>query len=293
MYTTPLRYPGGKSIMTSFLSHLFEINGWKDIVYAEPYAGGAGAAVNLLLTQQVNRILINDANIGIYSFWKAIKEENKKLCEWVLTKPITLEAWNYWHKVFMKADVPSFELGFATFFLTRTNRSGILNAGPIGGNSQQQQDAAKYKLDCRFNRTELAKRIANIGDVAFRVEVSNLDAIHFLKAHNGDDSLFVYLDPPYFQQGKSLYMDYYKATDHYALASFLKNEARFNWLMSYDCVPEIKRIYSDFELYEFSLNYSARNARIGKELLTHRPGISLPENMCISEKKEYFKLIHL
>lgn len=267
--------------MTPFLSRLFQENKMESIVYAEPYAGGAGAAINLLISNTVERVLINDANIGIYSFWKAVKENNDRLCDWIMNKPVDLDEWNRWHRFFRESKEPSFELGYSTFFLSRTNRSGILNAGPIGGNSSEKQAAAKYKIDCRYNREVLCDKIHRIGDFRNQIFVSNLDALVFLANNNNTPNLFVYLDPPYYNQGKSLYMSYYNPEDHIALANFLSREARFEWLMSYDFVDEICDIYKDFDLYHYSLNYSAREARKGKELLAHSAGIRVPKDMSI------------
>lgn len=280
MYATPLRYPGGKSIMTPFLKRLFQANGWGHPMYAEPYAGGAGAAINLLVTDSVERIFINDANIGIYSFWEAVKKDNGKLCEWICSKPITLDSWKYWHNIFMSSVHPSFELGFATFFLSRTNRSGILNAGPMGGNSPQKQEEAQYKIDCRFNREKLAKKVEKIGVSSRRIEVSNLDALVFLEKIS-NKGVFVYLDPPYYIRGSSLYMNYYTSDSHKELATFLIQNKQLNWIMSYDDVEAIRNIYQDFEQYHFTLNYSARESRVGKEILLHNIGLVMPENMTI------------
>lgn len=267
--------------MTPFLSRLFQENNMEHIVYAEPYAGGAGAAINLLISNIVERVLINDANIGIYSFWKAVTEDNDRLCDWIMNKPVDLSEWNRWHRFFRESKEPSFELGYSTFFLSRTNRSGILNAGPIGGNSPEKQAAAKYKIDCRYNRDVLCDKIRRIGAFREQIVVSNLDALVFLARNNNTPNLFVYLDPPYFNQGKSLYMSYYNPEDHKALADFLSQAARFEWLMSYDYVDEIRDIYRDFDLYQYSLNYSAREARKGKELLAHSAGIRVPKDMSI------------
>lgn len=279
MYTTPLRYPGGKSVISPFLANLFIINGWEHIVYAEPYAGGAGAAINLLLSNQVDRIMINDANVGIYSFWWAVCNENERFCDWVMEQPVDLDAWAHWHRIFQSGEQPSFDLGFATFFLTRTNRSGILNAGPIGGNSPQKQELAKYRIDCRFNREKLVQRIQNIGRERDRILVSNLDAILFLRQNNRTPNMFVYLDPPYYEQGRSLYMSYYRPNDHIELARFLEAEAQFNWVLSYDSVDEIKAFYHNFDLLEYSIHYSARTARLGREILASKPGIQLPDEI--------------
>jgi DNA adenine methylase len=273
MNNTPLRYPGGKSIMTSFFEALFERNNLRDVVYCEPYAGGAGAAVNLLLNNSVAAIRINDASIGIYSFWNALIADGDRFLEQVEQTPVTLSEWQKQRRVFKQATVPSFELGFATFFLSRTNRSGILAAGPIGGQEEKCQRKAKYKLDCRFNRKDLMNRLRNIIGFRERIFVSNLDALEFLKQLKGEN-LFVYLDPPYYRQGKALYLNYYQHEDHVMLSKFLRRTANFRWVLSYDNVPEILALYADFPLHQFTLSYTAQDVKNGSELLTHSAGLS-------------------
>lgn len=280
---TPLRYPGGKSLMTPFFIDLFKTNDMIDISYAEPYAGGAGAAINLLLGGNVSRILINDASVSIYSFWKYVKEENQQFIDTILDCDVTLGEWKRMHAIVKDCQTPSFELAFATFFLSRTNRSGILNAGPIGGSSQQQQDKATYKIDCRFNKQDLAKRVEDIGRKKSHIVVTNKDAIKFLKDLKGKN-LFVYLDPPYYENGQSLYLNYYKSNDHQILADYLKFTKKFKWLLSYDNVSEIREMYSDFDLYTFTLNYTAQKVKCGKELLTHSKNLAMPELMSIVRK---------
>ena len=280
---TPLRYPGGKSLMTPFFIDLFKANDMSDISYAEPYAGGAGAAINLLLDGYVQRILINDASIPVFSFWKYIKKENSHFIDAILDCNVSLTDWKRMHNIVKTAKEPSFELAFATFFLSRTNRSGIINAGPIGGSSKQQQNKATYKIDCRFNKEDLARRVADIGKKKTHIVVSNKDAIKFLKDLKGKN-LFVYLDPPYYKKGQSLYLDYYKHGDHQALANYLRKVEKFKWLLSYDYVDEIREMYSDFDLYTFDLNYTAQTAKLGKELLTHSKTLKLPTSLNIARK---------
>ena len=50
---SPLRYPGGKSILSPLLGNFIEINNLLDGIYIEPYAGGAGAALKLLFSEYV------------------------------------------------------------------------------------------------------------------------------------------------------------------------------------------------------------------------------------------------
>lgn len=280
MNLTPLRYPGGKSVMTPFFIDLLKANSMKKVVYAEPYAGGAGTAINLLLNDIVERILINDANICVYSFWHYLLATKSNFLQRVKDTDVTLEEWYKQKEIIKNAQVPSFEVGFATFFLSRTNRSGILTAGPIGGNTQEKQKKASYKIDCRYNKNELCDRMSKIIDYSDKIEVSNKDAIVFLKEISGDN-VIVYLDPPYYVNGKSLYMNYYKHKDHLLLSEHLKLTDNYKWILSYDNALEIRNMYKGFDLYKFELSYTAQNVKKGSELLTHSKQLILPENMCI------------
>ena len=287
---TPLRYPGGKSLMTQFFIDLIEENRMYNVSYAEPFAGGAGTAVNLLIQDKVDNILINDANICIFSFWKSITEENERFVEKLIETPVNLKEWRNMHNILVNTKEYSFDLGFATFFLSRTNRSGILTAGPIGGNSEEKQELAKYKIDCRFNKEDLAQRIINIGKRNECISVTNKDAILFLKEIEGNNVL-LYLDPPYYVKGKSLYLDFYNHNDHQALADYLTNTTKFKWILSYDNVNEIREMYKGFDLYEFFLNYTVQEIKRGSELLTHSKGLILPKELEIKRKGHNIPLI--
>lgn len=281
---TPLRYPGGKSIMTPLLVDLLRINEMKNVTYAEPYAGGAGAAINLLLSDSVERIMINDANIAIYSFWRAVVEDGKKFCDAISKVKVNLKTWNKMRTILREEHEYSFELGFATFFLSRTNRSGILNAGPIGGRTQELQEKSTYKIDCRFNREDLIKRVSLISERKKQILVTNKDAIKFLKDLRNNKYL-VYLDPPYYKNGKTLYMNFYQPKDHLALAEYLSSCKKLSWVLSYDDVPEIRKMYNNFKLYTFSLRYTAQTKKRGQELLCHSKDLIMPTSFLLRRGK--------
>lgn len=279
MFNSPLRYPGGKSLMAPFFLDLFKLNNLSNITYVEPYAGGAGAALNLLFSGGIERIWINDANIGVFSFWHTLINESQRFIQTLINTPVTLEEWKKQKAVVDGAKEPSFELGFATFFLSRTNRSGVITAGPIGGNNAEKQLNANYKIDCRYNKDDLVERLSFISKFADRIKVTNMDALDLL--HILDTNVFVYLDPPYYVKGKCLYMNHYTHEDHKALADYLQNEAAFCWVLSYDDVPAIRSMYSERELYRFPLSYTVQDVRKGMELFTHSNNIVLPENPTI------------
>lgn len=282
MNSSPLRYPGGKSLMTNFFVDLFQRNGLQEIHYAEPYAGGAGAAINLLLNNHVDKIIINDANIGIYSFWYSLVNESDRFIQAIQNIPVTLIEWYKQRDVIQKSNEPSFELGVATFFMSRTNRSGVIFGGAIGGSTEEKQSKAKYKIDCRFNKLDLIQRLETIAANKKRINVSNEDALAFLRQLDND--VFVYLDPPYYIKGKSLYMNHYLKRDHEDLAFFLQNEAHFNWVLSYDDVPQIREMYANSELYRFPLKYTVSKKQVGFELLTHSADLLFPNTLEIRRK---------
>lgn len=289
MYSSPLRYPGGKALMTNFFINLFRENGLQNIVYAEPYAGGAGAALNLLMQDVVDNIIINDANIGIYSFWNFLLNDSDHFLQVIKDIPVTIDEWHRQRRILKGSNEPSFELGVATFFLSRTNRSGVITGGAIGGASEEKQRMATYKIDCRFNKVYLINLLQDIIARREHILVSNMDALDFLQELN--DDVFVYLDPPYYEKGKCLYMNHYTDEDHRNLARFLQNTAHFRWILSYDDVPQIRKLYSSLELYRFPLKYTVEVKRIGYELLTHSQNIVFPENLQI--KRPQSGIIHI
>ena len=289
MYSSPLRYPGGKALMTNFFINLFRENELQDIVYAEPYAGGAGAAINLLMQNVVDDIIINDANIGIFSFWNSLINDSENFMQAIADIPVTITEWHRQRAILKTSVEPSFELGVAVFFLSRTNRSGVITGGAIGGATEERQNAAKYKIDCRFNKIELLQRLRAISERRAHIRVSNMDALDFLRTL--DNNVFVYLDPPYYAKGKCLYMNHYTDDDHMQLANFLQQEAEFQWLLSYDDVPQIRKLYATQNLYRFPLKYTVETKRTGYELLTHSLNLRFPQNMHI--KRNQSKTIYI
>jgi DNA adenine methylase len=260
---SPLRYPGGKAILSSLIEKLIRALSVKEVVYVEPYAGGAGAALTLLFQEAVDSIVLNDFDYAIYSFWKAVTHNNKDFIDKIKGIDLTVEEWELQKSIFHNPASSNFDLGFSTFFLNRTNRSGILNSGPIGGKDQ----SGNWKIDARFNRTELIKRVEKIGKYKNRIKVQNEDGIDLTRSMIPNKSYFIYLDPPYVCKGSDLYLNYYKEDDHENLAELLNHNASSQWLLSYDNVELIRNLYMERRQVEFDLVYHADKVKYGKELL--------------------------
>ncbi len=262
IYYSPLRYPGGKNCIFPFVSRLFYENGMIGVRYAEPYAGGAGLALRLLFEGYVDHIYINDLDISIYAFWKTVVENPNQFCEWIERTDITIENWKKYKEIQKKPEsVSLFELAKSTFFLNRTNISGVIKGGVIGGMKQQ----GKYKIDARFNKQDLIRRIKKIYSARHRITVSNFDGIQFINnLDKKKHEIFIYLDPPYYKKGADLYMNYYLQQDHQRLSRNVKG-LHNKWMVSYDNQEFIFNLYAEKKKVIHSLSQSASN-RVGNEI---------------------------
>lgn len=265
--TSPLRYPGGKSSLTGFLVEILHNNNLLEGTYIEPFCGGAGAALNLLIHGYVKKIIINDIDIHIYAFWHSILSNPEKFIHRIESTPISVEEWYKQKNISKDADSTIFELGFSTFYLNRCNRSGILKANPIGGLKQ----TSRWKIDARYNKRSLIKRIEVISKFRESIRVENKDAILFLENifHELKERSFIYLDPPYVEQGPGLYLNALTERDHATLAKILRKETNHVWLLTYDNSEKVKMLYGDANICPFSLCYSAHKHKQGKELLIY------------------------
>lgn len=272
--STPLRYPGGKSRLTPYFRKVLDANSLRGGVYAEPFAGGAGVAMNLLDAGDVSEIRINDADRSIYAFWESVTEHNAEFLEIFDRTTVDIDEW-YDEKIVQerKETAGILELGFSTFFLNRTNRSGILTGGVIGGKDQ----TGKYKIDARFNRTALRAKIERIGELADRIWVTSEDAVDFMAdlEEESPDRLLLYIDPPYYDKGSTLYMNHYAHDDHVNLSEAI-GRLECRWILSYDDTPAIRRMYADMEPLGFDLRYSSYESRLGKEVFYCSKNLTLP-----------------
>lgn len=249
---SPLRYPGGKAKLYNLVNALISQYGKSVDTYVEPFAGGAGVALGLLLNHQIDKIIINDINIGVFSFWKAVCNDTDNLLRLIRETEVNIGNFDIQRNIYNKETQSSLELGFATFFLNRTCYSGVLGAGPIGGHDQN----GKFLLDARYNRFDLMKKIERIAQYSTKIEIFNLDILDFIsQVGNSRESIFTYFDPPYFVKGKALYTNFLNQEDHEKISNKIKH-IKTPWLITYDNVREISNIYQDYTQYEFSLSYT-------------------------------------
>lgn len=271
---TPLRYPGGKTSLFEFFAAVIDYNELSNVKYIEPYAGGAGAALSLLVLGKVESIVINDYDIAIYSFWRAIIDTPEEFIELIQKTPVTMDEWRKQKSIYNSKQGTHLELGFATFFLNRTNRSGILTGGVIGGKAQ----TGKWKLDARFNKVSLIEKIRTIQKYRDRIEVLNEDGLEVIRRYSNDPCALFYVDPPYYEQGASLYLNSYKHDAHAKLAKLLNDYANtVNWMLTYDNIKPILDLYAERPNQEsFILNYQVNSSKKGSEIMVFSDCLAIP-----------------
>jgi DNA adenine methylase len=275
---TPLRYPGGKARFAPFIASLMDANGLSGGHYLEPYAGGAGVALELLFHGDASHVHINDADSAVFDFWTATTRQPDEILRLLADTPVTINQWLHWRAVLRgEISVGQAERGFATLFMNRTNRSGVLKGGVIGGLEQ----AGAYKLDARLKKDVLAKRIEMIALHASSISVYNEDAYDLLKRSHAflPTNSLVYLDPPYYVKGQGLYRNFYGHDDHVQIAELLQSPAfKAPWVVSYDNVEQIRQMYRMSQSLAYGLNYTAQVRYIGSEVMFFRPDLSVPQD---------------
>lgn len=288
MFYSPLRYPGGKGKLAPLMELLIKQTGHYGGIYVEPFAGGAGIALELLEKEIVKEIVINDLDKGIYSFWRAILTETDRFIEDIRNAELSILEWNKQKYILENSNKYSYELGFATFYLNRTNRSGIIKGGVIGGVEQK----GKWLMDARFNKEDMIKRILRIAQKRENIHLYNKDVDSFVKNYlpKYQQNAFVYFDPPYFGKGKQLYLNFFSYDDHVRIEQMINEQVNCDWVITYDDVPEIANIYQNHVLRKFDLNYSAGVKRKASEIIIFKNESMIPKLQNLEEKKIHINL---
>jgi DNA adenine methylase len=274
IYPSPLRYPGGKKKLKDFIVDAVIENGIQGGTYVEPFAGGASVALYLLFMEYVNTVIINDIDRSIYSFWYSVLNNTDDLCDLIRNTPVTMESWEIQKYIQDHKDTTDYlSLGFSTFFLNRTNRSGIIKGGVIGGKNQN----GKWKMDVRFNIDDLIKRIRKVALYKSRIQIYNEDAIDFVNIIRPrlNNQTLIYFDPPYYTKGAALYANHYTHDDHVELSNFIQG-LEFKWILTYDYTPDIIDMYRNVEKRLLTLSYTAANKIKGSEMIAFCDNFIVP-----------------
>src|SRR3990167_6998031 len=271
-FYSPLRYPGSKRKLCNYLDKILAKNNYSPQVLIEPFVGGGSVFINFLLRHKEGKVVIEDKDELIYNFWKTLFDEPSYLIRFVKKVRVDLKTFDRYRHVSSHTDKFSRKkLAEACLFLNRTSFSGILNnsAGPIGGREQK----SIYKIDCRFGRENLIKKIKSISAFKNRVVVLPYNWEETLKYVAGEDKyknarLLYYFDPPFYKKAAQLYRYHFDNVSHKNLRDRLM-KLKQAWILSYDRAQEIQNLYSAFTRINVSMPYSINSPakRLEKELI--------------------------
>lgn len=287
---SPFRYPGGKTQLYYFIEKLLDLNKTTG-QYIEPFAGGAGLPIKLLLQNKVKKVWINDYDKAIYSVWHAILNTPIELIDRIQSVPFdyykghiinadySISYWRTQKQIYLqnKNHQNSIDLAFATLFLNRTNISGIINGGPLGGFDQKN----KTQIYARFNKETLINKIHLINKKREQIRLTRkdvFDMIPLLRDSVNPASSFIFFDPPYFEQGKNLYYSSFDEDGHQKLASTIMSLSNYKWITTYDKAPQITDFFSDNkQKFQYDIRYSANNKKRGHapELMFASPSLKI------------------
>ncbi len=290
-YISPLRYPGGKARISAFIEDILFLNNLDNCTLYELYAGGAGASLNILLNGLCKKIVLNDLDYHIYAFWFTILNHTEEFIKLVKDINVDIENWYMQNRIYENfKEYNIIDVGFSTFFLNRSNRSGILyKAGPIGGKAQN----GSFKIDVRFNKSDLIKRIERIAQhkdkiVLLNIETKELIKEIFIEPQNNN---FVFLDPPYYKQGENLYLNFYKDSDHVELKNILTKNKTSNWFLTYDNCVRVNELYKNCRRSFLPMSYTLQSKRKSKEVMIFSDNLYLPKKLRVGAKSINFNLI--
>jgi len=273
---TPLRYPGGKTKYTNLFVDIISMNNLDNYTFVEVFAGGAGAAISLLLKGYVKRLILNDYDVAIYAFWKSVKESPEAFIKLIRSIRVSMAEWRRQKSIYESKDTNDLlALGFSTFYLNRCNHSGILGARPIGGMKQN----GDYGISSRYTKSTSIAKIEAIAKHSHLIDVFNLDGVNFLKLlmrQNHNRKCLIYFDPPYYQKGPALYLNHFSHQDHGTLRDSIL-ECPFPWVLSYDNHESIIDMYRrrDCRLYRNCIRHTIKGNTYAEELIISK--LELPD----------------
>jgi DNA adenine methylase len=252
-----MRYPGGKAkIKKIILSHLKERYN-PSLSYIEPFFGGGSIGLNFLKEIKPRHIWINDADYGLWCLWMSVINKPEIMKKKVMEFTPSVDAF-YEFRDTLLAPKPILclwddicEYGFKKLALHQISYSGLgtKSGGPLGGKEQK----SKYKINSRWSAANICKKINRIFDLFSGIDLdcTNTDFEHLL---NSEDAL-IFLDPPYYEVGNSLYQCGFTIEDHVRLSNILMKTSN-RWVLTYDDHPEIRNLYSWAKIEEISMTYT-------------------------------------
>lgn len=145
----------------------------------------------------------------------------------------------------------------------------------VGGLNQQ----GAYKIDARFNKVGLIKKIRAIAARKEQIILSNMDAQELIKSNYLErfNDAFINFDPPYVNKGYQLYKNAFTEEDHGSLSQEIATLTNQQWIVTYDICPLVTDLYKNYRCSYLDVTYSVNRNKKAKEYIFFSNTLCLPD----------------
>jgi len=265
--TSFFRYPGGKAKLQQKI--IPKLGNIANLEYREPFFGGGSIGI-AVLDQRPASVWINDFDDGIAALWQSVIYYPALLKEQIRQLKPSVAAFDQ-IKSELSSKVPSCDsadqianFGLKKLAIHQLSYSGLGTkaGGPLGGKHQR----SKYKIDSRWSPNYMCAQIDLIHAKFAGLEVCCTSVDFMALIEDTSRRAIVFLDPPYWEKGSSLYQHAFSDADHQRLADALR-VTEHHWVLTYDDCPQIRALYNWATIEVLEVKYSIAGSHTKNELL--------------------------
>lgn len=247
---TPLRYPGGKSRATKFLTPKFP----QDIKdYREPFIGGGSVAIEFTKLNPDASVWVNDLYEPLANFWQQLQmfgqdleKELTKYKEIHDTPDKARELFTHSKEIINERNSNNFDRAVAFYIVNKCSFSGLTES------SSFSVQASNSNFSMRG-----IKKLSSYSELISKWKITNYSYEVLLE---GTPNTFIYLDPPY-DIKDNLYGkkgDMHKSFDHDLFAKrmdFCKSKC----MVSYNSDQLVRDRFEGWKSSTYELTYTMRS----------------------------------
>jgi len=252
----PIRYTGSKFRAAKFiLPFLSKINYDE---YREPFLG-CGA---IFFRTHLSKISwLNDLDNDLITTFKVIANKRTRVRLIKRVKNI-VPSKSLFDEIKYKKYTKQEDVAYRYFLINRMAYGGIMNKPNWGFHEYKSVQPKKWPDLIQNSGIKLENA----------TKITSIDFEKVISAKKTGKIVMMFIDPPYFNADqKRAYSNSFTLKDHERLLKILK-KTTYNFCLTYDNCPEIKKKYSWAKIHEVEWMYHTANSnktsrKIGKELI--------------------------
>lgn len=237
----PAAYIGGKRQLARRICD--QIMKVPHSIYAEPFVGMGGVFFRRNLVPRAE--FINDRSGDVANLFRILQRHYPQFMD---TLRFQITSRREFERLKISDPTTLTDLERAARFL-------YLQRLTFGGKVAGRSFGIDHSRGSRFNLTTLAPLLQDVHERLVSVVIENLDWLAFIDRYDRPETLF-YLDPPYWgaedYYGKAMF-----GRDQFEVMAERLGHLKGRFILSINDVPEIRSIFSAFEIDTVSLSYTA------------------------------------